>query len=90
MVAEPAGSAVFVYLSALCDGLCCRRRAAAEPAPPVYSPVTSVVLTTAGRWRRLGRGLLRLAFIRRKWGHLGQWLQAVKARSLGGDHHLLR
>ena len=42
------------------------------------------------RWAWVTRGGLRLAFTRRLWGHLGQWLHAVKLRGEGRSHHLLR
>ena len=41
-------------------------------------------------WERFLRRALRLDHRRKCWGQLGQWLQAIRCRGRGHDHHLLR
>ena len=41
-------------------------------------------------WARFYRALRRIAFRRKRWGVEGQWLNALKCRANGRDHHLLK
>ena len=43
---------------------------------------------TLAAWARVVRRARRLAFVRRLWGHLGQWLCAVKRAGEGFDSPL--
>ena len=47
-------------------------------------------LRVVRRWAQVVRGNRRLAFKRRQWGHLGQWLRAIKLRGQEHSHPLLR
>ena len=55
----------------------CRRRYS-EAATPEGVPFDSHVAEPILRWLRFSHELLRLAFKRRLWAHLGRWLRAVK------------
>ena len=42
------------------------------------------------KWAKFYRALRRLAFRRKCWGVMGQWLNALKCRANGREHPLLR
>ena len=54
-----------------------RRQATALQGVP-FTPHTASSEEVILRWLRLSGQLLRLAFKRRLWAHLGRWLRAVK------------
>ena len=54
-----------------------RRQATALQGVPFTAQAASSAEVSL-RWLRLSGALLRLAFKRRLWAHLGRWLRAVK------------
>ena len=54
-----------------------RRQASALQGVP-STPHPAFAEETVLRWLRLSGELLRLAFKRRLWAHLGRWLRAIK------------
>ena len=44
-----------------------------------FELVKKLTVETLENWTSFTARLIRLAFKRRQWGHLGQWLRAIKA-----------
>ena len=44
-----------------------------------FELVKKLTVETLENWASFTARLCRLAFKRRQWGHLGQWLRAIKA-----------
>ena len=53
------------------------------PGPPDPLPDRHAEPVTAPLWKKLARWVLRLAFKKRLWAHLGQHLKTLKALGLG-------
>ena len=54
------------------------RRQATALQGVLFTPQTASSAEVILRWLRLSGQLLRLAFKRRLWAHLGRWLRAIK------------
>ena len=59
----------------------------AAPPSPEEDEAEARQIKAGDNYRRIARGVVHLAFLRRCWGLLGGWLQVVKQRGLPDADH---